>query len=908
MEVPIIAGLEWLCGTRARPCPTCAADSQHARLLAVHSVAHPRLVLTFLRCAACGAVFAADPVPPPPPGDEHMVRHYVELGAGIDTMVEPLLCLPAAERRLLDVGCGFGFALDFARRTFACEVVGVDPSHLARVGGEQLGVPIVDDRLRPGLELGGPFDLVLLSEVLEHAAAPRELLQEIRDRMAPDGILALTTPNARAIRPDGKPGVVQVVLSPGHHLVLFTAGALERLLHEVGFAACRIDEQPHTLRAYAAARPPALDRVGPPRADGNDLLRRYFAERAGAADPGSSLAWGFAYRHFKTCVNIARFDDAVVSWERLRAALLCRSGLDLERPEDFRGRPRPDRRQRAFPAGLHCALYLAGVRELNARQRPARAAAYFAAAIAVGETELSRDVSRGIVDSESAELLDRARMLLPMAVAPADPLAAMAGLRELARLESRASFPAELLREARARVFVGLVNASADDAAQRLAPAVSASLAPLGGGSGEGGAADAAVALDCVFCLGVLALRRQRAAEAAAWFGLGARLDRPGPATGGRPHLLRECREAEALALETLGERTAAARLREALRDEPAGTLRTAHQLDVYWCDANGSFVRGWLHAFEHPVRELRIEQGGRLTRVEHFHERPDLAAIFPGCETVRHGGFEAYLPGPPTPRLRFTVATDHGGSTSFEVELPAHPLPVWPRQSPGNGEETLYQRFLDLARAEDGWVLEIGARSHPGGSPPPYRHDAHRLRIIGLDIHAGPGVDIVGDAHALSQFLRPASFAGVFSMAVLEHLAQPWRVAAEIHRVLRPGGLVFHSVPAAWPPHAQPADYWRFSDAALRVLFGRETGFEVLASAMQQPVVITPGPSWRGGHLDMPALPAFGEAVVLARKIPLPAEEASSSFVPPREAEARRYPLDGLVRHQPGSGGQERA
>jgi SAM-dependent methyltransferase len=861
-----------------------------------------------LRCAACGAVFVADPVPPPPPGDEHMLRHYVELGAGIDTMVEPLLCLPAAGRRLLDVGCGFGFALDFARRTFASEVVGVDPSRLAREGGERLGVPIVNDRLRPELELGGPFDLVLFSEVLEHSAAPRELLQEIRDRLAPDGILALTTPNAAAIRPDGKPSVVQVVLSPGHHLVLFTAAALERLLHEVGFAACRIDEQPHTLRAYAAARAPALDRLGPPRADGNDLLRRYFAERASAADPGSSLAWGFAYRHFKACVNIARFDDAVVSWERLRAALLCRSGLDLDRPEDFRGRLRLGRRRRSFPAGLHCALYLAGVRELNARQRPARAAAYFAAAIAVGETEQRRDVRRGIVDSESGELLDRARMLLPMAVAPADALAAEAALRELGRLESRASFPADLLREARARGFVGLVNAGADDAAERLAPAVINSLAPLGSGGGEGGATAAAVALDCVFCLGVLALRRERAAEAAAWFGLGSRLERARPATGGRPHLLRECREAEALALETLGERSAAARLRDTLRDEPAGTLRTAHQLDVYWCDASGSFVRGWLHAFEHPVRELRIEQGGRLTRIGEFHDRPDLAAIFPGCEAARRGGFEAYLPGPPTPRLRFTVTTDHGGSTSFEVELPPHSLPVWPRQPPGNEEAALYQRFLDLARAEDGWVLEIGARRHPGGGPPAYRNDAHRLRILGLDIHAGPGVDVVGDAHALSRFFRPACFAGVFSMSVLEHLAQPWRVAAEIHRVLRPGGLVFHSVPAAWPPHAQPADYWRFSDAALRVLFGRETGFEVLATAMQQPVAITPGPSWRAGHLDMPALPAFGEAVVLARRIPLADEQEWSSFVPPRETEARRYPLDGLVRHQPGNGRQERA
>ena len=54
----------------------------------------------------------------------------------------------------------------------------------------------------------------------------------------------------------------------------------------------------------------------------------------------------------------------------------------------------------------------------------------------------------------AGELLDRARMLLPMALAPGDALAAVAGLRELGRLQSRASFPAELLREGGASVAI----------------------------------------------------------------------------------------------------------------------------------------------------------------------------------------------------------------------------------------------------------------------------------------------------------------------------------------------------------------------------------------------------------------------------------------------------------------------
>jgi SAM-dependent methyltransferase len=61
----------------------------------------------------------------------------------------------------------------------------------------------------------------------------------------------------------------------------------------------------------------------------------------------------------------------------------------------------------------------------------------------------------------------------------------------------------------------------------------------------------------------------------------------------------------------------------------------------------------------------------------------------------------------------------------------------------------------------------------------------------------------------------------------VLEHVPEPPRVLAELHRVLEPGGLLFCSVPLFYEEHQQPYDYFRYTQFALRKLF-EDAGFEV--------------------------------------------------------------------------------
>jgi len=376
-------------------------------------------------------------------------------------------------------------------------------------------------------------------------------------------------------------------------------------------------------------------------------------------------------------------------------------------------------------------------------------------------------------------------------------------------------------------------------------------------------------------------------------------------AASGRAPIVLECQGEEGIeqGMDLLPDERGIAVYRMAASGPGHPEIRTAYWLDAFWCDPYGLYLRGWIHAHEHRVRGLRIESADRTARVETFSDRPDLLAFYPEHEHVRHGGFAVYLACPPGHPVTMTLETD-GGAASFPLPLPEGPLPAWPKVPEDEGEiSPLLRRFADLANARGGRLLQIGARTPPGVEAVPPRHLLRR-RVIGLDIHPGLNVDLVGDAHGLSRFLREGSLDGVLSASVLEHLQAPWLLAAEINRVLKPGGLVYHEVPGAWPAHAQPNDFWRISAEGLRVLFGPASGFEVLETRDSGPAAIIPSPEWRSkGYLDMPTVPAFSMAEILARKVEdlQPGAVAWPLSAGESETRSRQYPVSGLRPAGPG-------
>lgn len=119
-------------------------------------------------------------------------------------------------------------------------------------------------------------------------------------------------------------------------------------------------------------------------------------------------------------------------------------------------------------------------------------------------------------------------------------------------------------------------------------------------------------------------------------------------------------------------------------------------------------------------------------------------------------------------------------------------------------------------SRAPRPLVLNIGGK-HPKAALARLRSDPGVDCVEG-DTVPGPAVDVVFDARRLP--FADASFDAVFVDGVLEHCIEPAEVTKEIHRVLRPNGLVYADSPFMLPVHAGAFDFCRFSGVAHRRLF----------------------------------------------------------------------------------------
>jgi 2-polyprenyl-6-hydroxyphenyl methylase/3-demethylubiquinone-9 3-methyltransferase len=105
---------------------------------------------------------------------------------------------PLEGKTALDVGCGAGLLAEPLARLGA-QVTAVDAAEglvaVARAHAEAMGLAI-DYRAGDVAELEGQFDLVTCMEVIEHVADPAAFLKALAKRLAPGGLLVLSTPNA----------------------------------------------------------------------------------------------------------------------------------------------------------------------------------------------------------------------------------------------------------------------------------------------------------------------------------------------------------------------------------------------------------------------------------------------------------------------------------------------------------------------------------------------------------------------------------------------------------------------------------------------------------------------------------------------------------------------------------------
>jgi 2-polyprenyl-3-methyl-5-hydroxy-6-metoxy-1,4-benzoquinol methylase len=486
-----VLGITWVTeAERLSRCPACHVDGRNRHLLdttlSPDNHATNTQSIALLQCGNCGARFA-DPVVAVDyqDADQEGMRYYVEQGAGIDVMLEVLSLLDQRPvKRYLEVGCSFGFAMEYARRALGWEVLGFDPGFVAAAGKRMLGLPIESRALEKGTVPQGAFDVVFCSEVIEHIPEPDGFIEILRYALSDDGVLLMTTPDGDAVTPYQPSELLMPVLSPGQHVILYNVTAIEALLRRHGFAHVRTRKNATQLQIVAAMTP-----LGEPAAYFTRArYREFLQDEFDAHRDDRYLTACIGYRLLYERVGFGAYADARATYQRLRDAYLADFGYDIEATNAV---PIP------APAGLSlsafgerlpfnlCGVwYCRGVIEFLDNGDPAAAADYFAAAMWVGGALRAILNAMGTDDVSLAIFCREAEIARLAALARCDPQEGLQTLRALQQRTLQSPSPEASLLRARAerQFFTDLVNLGHYKLAEELAadcgPLVDEPIAP----------------------------------------------------------------------------------------------------------------------------------------------------------------------------------------------------------------------------------------------------------------------------------------------------------------------------------------------------------------------------------------------------------------------------------------------
>ena len=148
---------------------------------------------------------------------------------------------PLAGKSVLDVGCGAGLLCEPLAR-MGGDVTGVDAApenaQAAALHAEGSGLDIRYIAGEIGAQNIGTFDLVTSMEVIEHVADKLAFLKELKARLAPGGLMILSTPNrttaARLLLVDGAEAIGMIPKGTHHWDDFITPEELHDLLLEIG--------------------------------------------------------------------------------------------------------------------------------------------------------------------------------------------------------------------------------------------------------------------------------------------------------------------------------------------------------------------------------------------------------------------------------------------------------------------------------------------------------------------------------------------------------------------------------------------------------------------------------------------------------------------------------------------------
>lgn len=125
-------------------------------------------------------------------------------------------------------------------------------------------------------------------------------------------------------------------------------------------------------------------------------------------------------------------------------------------------------------------------------------------------------------------------------------------------------------------------------------------------------------------------------------------------------------------------------------------------------------------------------------------------------------------------------------------------------------------------------------------------------LQYVGCDMRPGQGVDSVQNLHKLD--IPDNSVGTIICLDTLEHVEFPRKAVSEMHRVLKPNGIMVISSVFEFPIHGYPDDYWRFTPSAFKSLMKKFKSSRVYRFGISDDrpkVVVGVGFKGKAGHIE---------------------------------------------------------
>lgn len=158
--------------------------------------------------------------------------------------------------RLLEIGSGYGLFLELARAA-GYDASGVELSVTAAAHAIGLGLDVYRGQLAQApQELA---DVICFWDTLEHVPDPVEFLTQVRRRLAPGGVVALSVPNVASV-PARALGARWWTLKPEQHIWHLSPDTLRLLASRAGLEFSTVTTSP--LRRPNAGRTDSLFAIG----------------------------------------------------------------------------------------------------------------------------------------------------------------------------------------------------------------------------------------------------------------------------------------------------------------------------------------------------------------------------------------------------------------------------------------------------------------------------------------------------------------------------------------------------------------------------------------------------------------------------------------------------------------------